>query len=140
MKKLIFMATALLASTVMACPNLTGSYACIDQEFGNYTLEITQTGNGNKTIYTVVDYQGTEISRADGIWRASNEDGFQGKERALCSGSSLVYEMYGNADGIGKVSINAQVYLDSNDDLINVANISMGGQDFPTETQSCTRF
>jgi hypothetical protein len=140
MKKILFIFTLFTGSIAMACPNLTGNYACIDEQFGNYTLEITQTGSGRNTTYTVVDYQGVEVSKADGVWRASNEEGFQGKERTLCSGSNLVYEMIGDADGIGKIIIKAEVNNDANGDLVNTANISMGGQQLPTEIQYCTRF
>lgn len=140
MKKLFITLMVLSVTPLMACPNLSGQFACFDEMAGNYTLEVSQKGSGKNTVYTVKDYDGVEVSRADGVWRNTSEDGFKGKERTFCSGNSVKFEMVGSIDGTGKVIVRADVKLDNRGDLVNSASITIGGQQIPSDTQVCTRF
>lgn len=140
MKNFMALSLVLFTSTVFACPNLSGQFACYDEDFGDYTLTISQTGSGKNTIYTVTDMDGTEVTKADGVWRTLNEDGITGQERMFCSGNSVVYEMNGSVSSESDMSVRAEIKLTGSGNLENTATMTFGGQTFPADTQICTRF
>ena len=64
MKLITILATLLLSTTALACPNLVGTYTC-SQHQDTYTMTMDQYESNGVTVYVV---DGTEMP-ADGQWQ-----------------------------------------------------------------------
>lgn len=118
MKSLLLLATLVTTMTINACPNLAGTYSCVDSDSdGNITnsmMTIQQQGN----LFTVIDEEGTDVIVADG----SIKDVEGINMSASCIGDNLVI----NANGSAKMddgsiwTITAESDLTKNDRVMFV--------------------
>jgi microcystin-dependent protein len=70
--KSIVLAVLFLGSTAFACPNLSGSYTCTDEE-GSSSVEIRQSVIAGATVYEISSEGETDVFVADGKTRTAVE-------------------------------------------------------------------
>ena len=100
MRTLSFFFSLLVGGVAVACPNLTGTYNCMELEDRprTYNMTVTQTNSDGVTTY-FFSGNGQEIDLiADGKTREShwNTNGILGtdKKTAICTGSKLQFNFY----------------------------------------------
>jgi len=135
MNKILFLLVLMTSTTVFACPNLAGEYECYDEEQGQYISTITQTGSGTSTVYTSTEFGETSIIKADNKWKVI--DGL--KTKAFCNGQTLNINMEGSDPNMGSFKASVKISIDSNNEIITEGSMTIGGQTYPAETESCRR-
>jgi|GEM_PF-7091174 hypothetical protein len=141
MKKVITLAFLIMTTTVFACPELSGTFECFDEEQGQYyDMVITQKGSGVNTVYRVKDYDGIQVVKANNQWVDVIEDGVAMKMKTYCSDNQLNLLMNGKVQTVGQVDVHAIIGLDSANNLFTFTQTTVNDQSYPVEESSCTRY
>lgn len=141
--KLIVLASAFFGSVAMACPDLSGTYICGDENT-NFESVVTQRVENGFTVYTETTPDGSVDYPADGKTYSFTEkgEGFSTTVETVgtCSADAfnLAYSaFYKNDKGepIGSRKGNISTSLDENKNLLFVDTDSEG----TTSTSVCKR-
>lgn len=123
MKTLVFLSTILTVNLALACPDLSGTFLCNDEEFGAYKMTISQTGSGSNTVYTTNnDLDGQETIAADGKWKEQDINGQKLKTKATCVGKVLNVQMELDSGSEVMEALNL-VQLNANNDIYNYTTV-----------------
>ncbi len=133
----LLLATLLISLNTWACPNLAGSFKCIDQD-SEYTLNIKQYISNGVQVYELREDNGeVETIKADDVWRDYELDPELpiAKMKASCKGSQLVQNI--NSDvlkGEGQTSRLA------NGDIQTLFKLTFMGNNMPEQLITCYKF
>lgn len=89
MKLVSVLFVTLVASSAMACPDMTGSWTCTSEQ-GTSNMIIAQEAMPGGAMYEITDDSGTYQLPADGVTRNYDQDGVNGSFVAACQGNTSV--------------------------------------------------
>ena len=141
MKKLTALFAVLLASPLaLACPQLTGNFACSDKSGEVYNVQLTTTVENGVYVY---ESEGEKIY-TDGQRRTFSNDSTRGVYVATCAGNFVDLQMSGeileNGQSVGTFDMTSRMTQNG----VGYEQISEGqatymGQTFPINDQSTCR-
>ena len=121
MKKIImFISMFTIATTVFACPDLSGKFSCVRVSGGDpfFSLKITQVGSGESTVYTQTHHGSTFTVKNSLSWMPIEDLDIDGIYKNYCKGQNLVYQAdfkSKNGDEVEQVNITR---LNVNGDIV----------------------
>jgi hypothetical protein len=139
MKSFLISVLLLMSISAIACPNLTGTYQCYDDESGYYTETVSQTGTGTNTTYTSNSNNETTTLTANSQWVTLAMAGQTAKLRASCLANKFQIEIVTNDPQMGEVQVTTSTYIDQFGNMITDGTFLIGGQTYPAESTECTR-
>ena len=138
MMRLLIVFICMASLTASACPDLTGTYYCPDEdsEF-NVLVQITQqTDSEGHVQYQRTQNKKSEFLVANGLEDSAETDIFKGKIKYWCEGSILktaqTGDLYEDGELIGKLSSVMGYTLDQEKNLVSQgeANIIYAGESY----------
>lgn len=140
MRKYFVILSMLVMSSAFACPNLTGTFQCYNDEDGYYTQVISQSGSGLNTRYNLQSDDGSvETIVANDQWIHVDEDGQKISLKAKCEGEKLnLIAKFDSEDG--EIQTIADFSIDQNTDLYQSMKIVIESRSMIYEFEEvCTR-
>lgn len=139
MKTLLVALTLLATTAAIACPNLTGTYQCYDDESGYYNESISQTGTGASTIYNISNPEGEFSMAANGNWVSVTVNGQPQQLKAYCTGSEFKIDVVTQTPEMGEVRAFLTTFINQSGNIATSSTYSVGGQNYPGQPTECIR-
>lgn len=124
--KLIVIAGMLFGSVAMACPDLSGTFICKDEQNSPAEFTVSQTVVNGSTLYTITDAEGPFSFPTDGKTYTSTHkgDGYVAVTQTVGSCSADIFNItyridfqYEGSDETTTTNLKTAVSLDASRDL-----------------------
>lgn len=143
----ILASLALLVSVnAFACPDLTGSFTCTNQDGTTSTLAMSQENKDGVTIY---NYDGQSLPADGQVYKMDDSQNLKdGTIKATCDDNAntmnteILGKYYENGEFAGDLTLDIAMSLDASSNLLQVytGKIVNQGGDYPINQQmTCTR-